>query len=536
MKTKMISIFKNTKVIILLVFLIFALTSAFSINPTNWNAEGVSIRAVGFNSTASFAGFENPSSKTQLLDREVITNINGEKISNLDDYYLIISGLKPNRTINIETNENIYQFKIPQNNEGIVDLGLTVEEVPSTNLRKGLDLAGGTRVLLEPDEEVSDEDIDLIISNLQQRLNVYGLSDVLITSASDLEGSKFILIEIAGATEDEVKELLAKQGKFEAKINNETVFNGGDKDITYVCRSASCSGIDPSRGCGQTSNGEIACSFFFSITLSPDAAQRQADLTNNLEVITENGQRYLSDDLTLYLDDIQVDSLRIGAELKGRATTNIQISGSGSGLTQTEAMDNTLQNMKQLQTIIITGSLPVSLSIVKMDTISPSLGQEFLDNLLLIALLAFGVVISVVSLRYRKLVIAVPMLLIMIAEVILILGFASLMKWQLDLAAFAGIIIVVGTGVDHLIIITDETIRGEKLQSMKQRIKSAMFIVIGAYMTTVAGMIPLLWAGAGLLKGFALTTIAGVSFGVLIARPAFAAILEILLKDETSTN
>jgi preprotein translocase subunit SecD len=34
-------------------------------------------------------------------------------------------------------------------------------------------------------------------------------------------------------------------------------------------------------------------------------------------------------------------------------------------------------------------------------------------------------------------------------------------------------------------------------------------------------MLPLFWAGAGLLRGFALTTIIGVSVGILITRPAF---------------
>ena len=123
------------------------------------------------------------------------------------------------------------------------------------------------------------------------------------------------------------------------------------------------------------------------------------------------------------------------------------------------------------------------------------------------------------------------MVLTLFAEVILILGFASLVGWNLDLAAIAGIIIVVGTGVDHLIVITDETLRGEVVYDWKRRIKNAMFIVIGAYLTTMSGMLPLLWAGAGLLKGFALTTIAGISFGVLIARPAFASTIEILLKE-----
>ena len=85
--------------------------------------------------------------------------------------------------------------------------------------------------------------------------------------------------------------------------------------------------------------------------------------------------------------------------------------------------------------------------------------------------------------------------------------------------------------MDHLIVITDETLRGEVVSDWKRRIKNAMFIVMGAYLTTLAGMTPLLWAGAGLLKGFALTTIAGISFGVLVARPAYAAIIEKLLSD-----
>jgi preprotein translocase subunit SecD len=44
-------------------------------------------------------------------------------------------------------------------------------------------------------------------------------------------------------------------------------------------------------------------------------------------------------------------------------------------------------------------------------------------------------------------------------------------------------------------------------------------------------MIPLIFAGAGMLKGFALTTIIGVSVGVFITRPAYASIIEILLKE-----
>ena len=48
-----------------------------------------------------------------------------------------------------------------------------------------------------------------------------------IKSAGDLSGNQYILVEIAGANEEEVKDLLASQGKFEAKVGNTTVFTGG---------------------------------------------------------------------------------------------------------------------------------------------------------------------------------------------------------------------------------------------------------------------------------------------------------------------
>ena len=61
--------------------------------------------------------------------------------------------------------------------------------------------------------------------------------------------------------------------------------------------------------------------------------------------------------------------------------------------------------------------------------------------------------------------------------------------------------------------------------------KKAFFIVFAAYFTTVGSMLPLLFAGAGLLKGFAITTILGITIGVMITRPAYAHIIEIILEE-----
>ena len=147
------------------------------------------------------------------------------------------------------------------------------------------------------------------------------------------------------------------------------------------------------------------------------------------------------------------------------------------------------------------------------------------------ALLSILAVACVVFARYRLLSVSVPMMLCMLSELILLLGFAALVGWNLDLAAIAGILIAVGTGVDDQIVIADETLNDESSSSnWVQQLKKAFFIIFAAYATTMVAMMPLLFAGAGLLKGFALTTMAGVTFGVLIARPAYAALVQILLK------
>ncbi len=559
---------RNIRIIILLVFLVLAL---IAIHPNPW-AEGLAIRNVAKNSSASIAGIQSPTPKVTPMSRERMLLINNKPIHSLKDYYDFVNTLEINRTFTIKTNKNIYkltalpEYKITYLNEtenktiieevynettnetvnvtktievqkfekeliGVADIGLALYLAPTTNIRKGLDLSGGSRVMLEPEDKISKQDLDFTIDNIKQRLNVFGLTDIIVRPASDLEGNDFIIVEIAGATKEEVKDLLAKQGKFEAKIANNTVFRGGN-DVTYVCRTPECSGIDPQVGCGQITDG-WSCRFRFSIALSPEAAQKQAEATKDLEIVIEEEQDYLSESLLLFLDDELVDELRIGAELKGNPVTDISISGSGVGQTQQAAMADALKNMKRLQTILITGSLPVKLEIVKTDTISPVLGEEFIKNALLIGLVAILAVAATVFIRYKKLVVSIPMIINMVSEAIIILGVAALIGWNLDLAAIAGIIIAIGTGIDHQIIITDETLIGKKAKfaSWKDKLKKAFFIIFAAYFTTVVAMLPLYRVGAGLLKGFALTTILGVTIGVLITRPAFAAIIEIFTQD-----
>jgi len=531
----------NWRVVILAIFLIFAVVA---IHPNPW-ADGAAIRSVAKNSSAAIAGIESPKPTATPMSRERILWINNERIYTIDDYNTFVSKLEANQTLTITTTKATYKLVtkelfVGNESSGKMEaLGLNVYPAPTTNIRKGLDLQGGTRVILQPETELEASEFEILLDNMKQRLNVYGLTDISVRGASDLPkalggtGKQFVIVEIAGATEEEVKELLAKQGKFEAKVGNATVFKGG-QDIKYVCRTADCSGIDPNQGCGQIEGG-WACSFMFSISLSPEAAQRQADATANLGFETKGSERYLDKPLDLYLDDQLVDTLNIAAELKGRAVTDIAISGSGTGATQQEGINNALANMKKLQTILITGSLPVKLAIEKTDTLSPSLGEAFIKNALFVGALAILAVSAIIYIRYRKFIISIPVIFGMASEVLLILGFAALVGWNIDLAAIAGIIIAVGTGVDHLVIIADESLHKdaatESYLGIKEKIKRAFFIIFASYSTVFVAMLPLIFAGAGLLKGFAITTIAGISFGVFIARPAFAAVIQVLLKE-----
>ena len=234
----------------------------------------------------------------------------------------------------------------------------------------------------------------------------------------------------------------------------------------------------------------------------------------------------------MYLDNELVDSLQISSGLKGQEVNRILISGPGVGTTQEEAIQNALKQMNKLQTVLITGSLPTKLEIVKIDSISPVLGKAFVKNAFSTALLVILSVGLVIFIRYRKLKITIPMMITVLSEIIIILGFAALFKQSLDLAAIAGIIAAVGTGVDDQIVIVDEILSkpiGDE-EEWKKRIKKAFFIIIAAYATTVAAMMPLFKAGAGLLTGFAIVTIVGVSIGVFITRPAFAVIIKTLLE------
>ena len=560
--------------------------------------------------------FSDDSPARGVLEQgQIISHVNGQVVNGLDGWKNLTDGLE-NQEVRFTVNGQVVRLDVEDS------LGIDVAEITKSNLNLGLDLRGGTRIILKPTENATKEVIDDVISTLQTRANLYGLREMSFVPIRDANGEYLVMIEVAGINRDIVDDLLSTQGKFEAKITkpvqligNEGVLQLGtetfpvrasndsievdgmelvpgdnftisDIEFEYVNRTQNTlmfmgkaydgddvelvftdpqrSGIVPTQG---------GYRFFFGVSISTDGAQRFADITSGVDSYLDlaSGDRYLDSVLILFLDDQTVSDLRISADLGGRLIQTPQVTGS-----RTE-QDETIHEKLKLQTILRSGALPTSLEVMGVDIISPALGDDFFQSTMIAGLLAAGLVVLIVFIRYRSLRIALPMVLIGLSEVVIILGIAAvndsliwsvilvlsflmiaiawwkkheidlvawvavllipllgMSSWTIDLPAIGGIIAAIGTGVDHQIIIADETLAGrlkKRIYSMKDRIGRAFFIIFGAAATSIGAMLPLMTIGIGFLRGFAITTIVGVLVGILITRPAYAKIVEMLHKD-----
>jgi preprotein translocase subunit SecD len=392
----------------------------------------------------------------------------------------------------------------------------------TTNIQKGFDIQGGARAVLVP-EKADRTMIQDTMEILRRRLNVYGLRDIKVSTVSDLTGKTYVLVEAAGLTEDDVRQVVAKQGKFEAKIANETIFTGEDITVdTYK------SGIKP-----------LDKGYEFLVALqviNPAAAQNFATATARLstdftDFTGSAADAYLNETLDLYIDDKLVDSLKISAGLKGRVFDSPVVQG-GAADRQTA-----LKNLDQMKAILQSGSLPMKLEISSLDHVSPVLGGMLLRNVMFAGILAVAAVGLVIFIRYRSPRMTGLIMATVFTEALLVLGISVAIKWQLDLSAIAGIIVSLGTGVNQEIIMTDEYLfygKEKRRLSFKEQIKEASFIIFAAFGSGIAAMLPLIFIGLGAVRGFAITTLIGMAGGTFITRPAFLVLMEAIAEEKAA--
>ena len=504
---------------------------------------------------------------TNVRQNSLITQVSTSQIKSADDFYKAIVNMKNGEFILLISDG------LPANCIVIKDgsLGIDLADVKIYSLVFGIDIEGGSRVLLKPKGSATKNLLDETISILTTRINLYGLRDLRIYPI----GKNLIQIEMGGATSEDIVNFVSRQGKFEGKLEQTVKLKDNEGSFTFVDKTVSIKIIDGKVELDNESynisgvftkdgitveirnitNSTIKIlstiftgkdivavftdpensylspvgggyEFAFAIQTSQESANKFAKLTKNQPIRLSGGERYLEPQLVLVLDGEEVTNLNIVASLAGQALTKPTIQGFR------ESREAALNERLKLQSILKSGSLPVELEIIKTDVVTQSAGKYLLNSTIYVVVAAALIVSIVILFRYRDFKIVVPMILISFSEIILILGFAAFTQsatkgagWVLDIPAIAGLIAIIGTGVNQLIIITDQMLQ-EKETSVKYRHKTAMSIIFNSAYIVIAAMLPLVIAGVGTLKGFAITTIIGVLIAIFITRPAYMSILE----------
>ncbi|NMB85740.1 MAG: Protein-export membrane protein SecD [Methanosaeta sp. PtaB.Bin018] len=376
-------------------------------------------------------------------------------------------------------------------------------------------------------EGVTADTVDETKKVLDSKLNRLGLQDIKVR----IVDNKFILIDLAGMDVATAQDVVGKPGKFEIRIqteNNQTV---------HVLYGDAVESVDIPQGDRQGGWG-------VPFMLSEEGAKVFQKAAIDAGATKDPDAHYIS----MYLDKDEIFSAPLAAELAGSLAKspvrNLE-ARVGSG-------DAGSQKAKELYIHLREGALPVNVEIVGSGQVSAALGKQFKVQMVIAGLIALLAVAGMIFYRYREKRVVLPMITTSLSEVVMMLGIWSLAGWQLDLASLAGIIMVIGTGVDQLVIITDELIRGGEASALERSIKEraaeaaakagtaiaptsskvylgrlsrAFSIILGAAATTVVAMLPLLYMGFGALTGFALIIILGVFLGVAIARPAYGRII-----------
>ncbi len=398
----------------------------------------------------------------------------------------------------------------------------TVYEIRTTvseqELEALMEKAGGSIVKEEDGtstykEGVSSETRDLTRDILNDKLNSLGLKDIPVRTV----GEDYILIDFAGIDLATAKEIAEKPGKFEIRI--QTTGN----ETQHVLYGDSIAGVGiPSYHDGQ---------WHTPFTLKEEGARTLQKVALETGAIDNPEEHYLN----MYLDDVQI----YGAPLSPEAADRLRETPIYSWEASTGTDEAAKAEAEALQIHLRAGALPVNVVLVGSGHVDAGLGAQFKTAAVITGLISLIAVAAVVYFRYKRPEILVPMVGTSISEVIMILGVASIIGWQLDLASIAGIIAAIGTGIDHLIIITDEVLYEGKLPPTKvfaSRIGKAFTIILGAASTVIIAMSPLVVMGFGSLKGFAITTIIGVLIGVIIARPVYGVMIKELLHVDESGN
>jgi preprotein translocase subunit SecD len=374
------------------------------------------------------------------------------------------------------------------------------------SIKLGLDLKGGTQIILKPvekgTEEITEEAInkaELIILN---RIDKLGISEPLVTR--DL--NKDIIVQLPGVSEPQrAIEIIGKTAQLEFKIlesvdaNNNPVLGPtlmtGDKLVKSQA--------------GYDSAGKIIVSMSFT-----------AEGTKEFEKITSEN---IGKQLAIVLDGEVKSAPRIQSAISGDAV----IENIGA-----------LQEAKDVALVLQTGSLPVNLEIQESQTIGPTLGQDSLRASILAGIIGIILVAIYMVALYRGL--GLISLIGLTVYIIIFWGILAALKTPVTLPGIAGVVLTIGIAVDANVLIyariKEEMIKGKsKFVAFSEGFRNALKAIIDSNITTLITAAALYRFGTGPIRGFAVTLAIGIIISMLTAIVLVRAILFLIVNSRVIT-
>jgi preprotein translocase subunit SecD len=394
------------------------------------------------------------------------------------------------------------------------------------SLRQGLDLSGGSQVLLEAENCATPniaERLDNTRQIIENRINGLGVTEPLIQMAGDCR----ILVELpaVGNPADAIAQI-QQTGRLEW-VDSGTDFYG---EGTVVRTSGN---PDPVAAVTLTTT---------ETTSATIPLQDQIPATVYQAVVS--GADLVPDQLGVVLNNL-TNEPQVAFQLQGEAAQRFgQYTASNVGKYACIVLDNVVQSCPTIQSAIpdgqgvITvgeggideanklvnllryGALPVSLRVVQSNTIGPTLGEDSIRASIIAGLIGLGAVALFMLLYYRVAGLVAVLTL-------LLYGFVTfavfrLLGVTLTLPGIAGFILSVGVAVDGntLIIerLKEELRHGRRLSTaVEVAFERAWTSIRDSNLATLITCAILFWFGnqfgASIVKGFAVT----LGIGVIIS-------------------
>ncbi|MBW1671559.1 MAG: protein translocase subunit SecD [Deltaproteobacteria bacterium] len=199
----------------------------------------------------------------------------------------------------------------------------------------------------------------------------------------------------------------------------------------------------------------------------------------------------------------------------------------------------TPEEASDLAIVLRAGALPAPISIIQNVTVGPSLGHDSIQHGLYSGLLGAAIVLvfMVIYYTFSGFIANIAMFL----NLLFLMAVLALFQATLTLPGIAGIILIIGMGVDSNVLIfermREERALGKPLKAfIDGGYDKAFWTIVDAHVTTLITAIALFLFGTGPIKGFAVTLSAGIVINLFTAIFGTRMVYDGLLSKHALTN